>query len=634
MRWKPQDTFLKLLSRKEKVLFFISSLLVVVAALSLFLFRENDQGNQNSLQLQKIGSIEFTGLDVKRKSLGEADFKDSSNKDSLFQKDTLYVGPGSRAKIILPEYGNFELEPNAVVLVVLDFEKLNVDKNDSTKANSKARGLKLKLIQGKLKFEAKKPVAGKKNSTPSPEDQTQIRIEIADNTVLELGDQKELSIEKKKEGGFRVLSSSTKLRAIVSSADASQSPKEIIVPPNQDLSALVLTKNTQDLNMDLTSQGLKNEIISNMAHVASLTDQGQAVPEARNESFFRWGAKSGQATEHSEEIKEILSEYSATKAGNVELGSDESGGKYFHFYVPNEKRLELEEKIASLLGTSFYKEQVNDRDSKSRFGNSRVVFVLFEVAAELADKAAANGNNISRKPSSEESQVPSYYHSWSEYGFSLKSYYSSMRALDKSSQAFANFYSKQNVRLDAEWNQNWTNRYSTKLGFDIRQESWDQGLSPNRTLSNKSYVATGFLVGGAYHLRENLELSSFVAMEQEAFLLSKSSGAEIVFDTPSVFNLDFGAKKQFHLTDEYYFDLSLNGFSILPKSTANYKIRFSPGYKIGASLKQIYRASFLEAQLFWDYQKLNSSIVETTRSNFGLSITYGFGSDPNKKEAP
>jgi len=446
------------------------------------------------------------------------------------------------------------------------------------------------------------------------------------------------------------------------------------------------------------------------------TDLGTHQVEENRAPYYRWGAKSAIQSQLSVEVTKILSELSASKAGNVDFGKDESGGKYFHFYTPKQNLKVIEEKLKALLGDSFYSELVTQNDPKSRPGVTRVVFVLFAAAADKTARTPAEEKSVTentpnvattsvntplvknangmpetnnkvthdtpefiknspnlphvltlsdpvqdtiegmvtvegqkeklaapiRKPSAEvetklepaaavTSESTDYYRSWSEYEFSVKPYYSSIHSVDKTSKDSADFYSKQNFGGSAAWVQHWTARLSSKIGLNVCQESWDESLTKGKTLSNKSYTTTGFLLGGGFHPSDSLELSSFASLSQQSYRRSKNSGTEIAFETPQVAIVDVGAKKQFHLTDDYGLGLGIDLFSTLPKSLPNYSIEFSPGLKIGASLRQSYNASFLEAQLFWDYQKLNSSILEETRSSLGLSITFGFGANPNKK---
>jgi hypothetical protein len=377
----------------------------------------------------------------------------------------------------------------------------------------------------------------------------------------------------------------------------------------------------------------------------------ERIPQAlsKSETYYRWGATSEIPDEKSIELTKILGEYSAVKAGKVELGQNESGGKYFHFYIPKNNIKLLEEKMKAVLGDSFYSEVITTKDRKSHLGKSRVVFVLFKNSNKTRYKTALHYKNFlfDRSPASNLRQVGavedesiytlpknipfSYYHSWSEYNLSLKTYYSSIQATDKASGASTNFYSKQNFELGASWIQNWTSRYSTNISFSLGQESWDQKLTTNRTFSHSSYLISGFQLGGAIQPSKTLKLSSFAEMKERPYFQSKNGGTDIAFETIPLVNLGVGVKKQVHLKDEYFLGLSVDGFSTLPKSMPNYDIYFSPGVKVGASLRQLYHSSFLDAQLFWEYQKLKTSLIEGNRSSVGLSIIFGFGTNPNKE---
>ena len=51
---------------------------------------------------------------------------------------------------------------------------------------------------------------------------------------------------------------------------------------------------------------------------------------------------------------------------------------------------------------------------------------------------------------------------------------------------------------------------------------------------------------------------------------------------------------------------------------------------MGLSVKEEFAKDFIEAQVFYEYQKLNTSILVDNVSSFGIKFTYGFGTNPNK----
>ena len=180
----------------------------------------------------QIGTLERYGEDVKRKFSGEFEFQKTDKNETLYQKDTIFVGPGSKAKFDLPDYGGEVLvEPNSIVLIVLDFDK----KEEDLKFQPR---LRLKLEQGKMTFK-KKEQGNEKKSNISQD----LVVEIADNTLVDLKKQNTITFEKEEAGDFKVSEATEPVVAYVySSASKTQS-----VPLKLDTafsSQSILTKNT------------------------------------------------------------------------------------------------------------------------------------------------------------------------------------------------------------------------------------------------------------------------------------------------------------------------------------------------------------------------------------------------------
>lgn len=176
------------------------SLAIAVAAIAASaLLLDKAKPKENPAGLKQIGTLSATGDDVKRKFFSQLDFEQTAAKDNVFLKDTLFVGPNSKVSLALGEYGDFELSPNSILLVYLDFETKNGAKNPAATNSSVGQSLKLKLTQGELKY--KKP---KKSVQAANEPVKTVAVEIADNTFLKLDGQEELKVERTKGGEITV----------------------------------------------------------------------------------------------------------------------------------------------------------------------------------------------------------------------------------------------------------------------------------------------------------------------------------------------------------------------------------------------------------------------------------------------
>lgn len=398
----------------------------------------------------------------------------------------------------------------------------------------------------------------------------------------------------------------------------------------------------------------KNLHVNNSPHKPLLSPEKPSQLPAQNikvevvkepKSFWRWGGQSLQKIGDSEKITAILKKYSAHKAGKVELGANESGGKYFHFYIPDEDIDIVEKEVNEVLKGSFYKEKVSINDKKSKPGHSRVVFVLFGRSEKELGKVANKELPLPKYLSREIASLPimdtdnlevspvirpesERIRAWSEFVISSVMYFSSISSTDKSSGASANFYSKQNFGFQGTWIQHLNPGYSTMLGMTGKFERWDENMSPGKSLVDKSYMKSGFFIGAIAHLNNGFSLSSSFKLTQESFRYSTNNRSAIAFETPALFGMDIEAKKYFNLTGPYQLGLNTKVFSTFPKSLPRYKVLFSPGAQIGLSLKENYSKKFLEVQLFYEQQSINTSTVKEKSTSVGLMLNYSFGSSP------
>lgn len=219
---------------------------------------------------------------------------------------------------------------------------------------------------------------------------------------------------------------------------------------------------------------------------------------------------------------------------------------------------------------------------------------------------------------------------WSEFTLSPVLYFSSIKSTDKSTNVSANFYSKQNMGVDGQWIQHHNPSFSTMLGISIRSETWDESLTTGKSFAKKSYMANSFLLGGAFHSDETLTFSSAFKMGQESYRRSTKAGTEITFDTPTVSTVSLGVKKYFNTDGHYHIGLDLKAFSILPKSLTNYSVKASPGGLIGLSIREVNQRSSIEAQVYYEYKKINTSILKEVETSVGVALIYSFGSNPNR----
>lgn len=190
--------FLHAFSFKRREWVYYSLAIAVAASATVALVFDKAKPVENPAGLKQIGTLQSEGSDVKRKFFSELEFQEIAKKDNVFLKDTIFVGPDSKVNLALGEYGDFELSPNSVLLVYLDFETKSGASSAAATNSTVGSSLKLKLTQGEIKY--KKPVRQAGDQKPTKT----VAIEIADNTFLKLDEQDELKVERTKAGEITV----------------------------------------------------------------------------------------------------------------------------------------------------------------------------------------------------------------------------------------------------------------------------------------------------------------------------------------------------------------------------------------------------------------------------------------------
>jgi len=254
------------------------------------------------------------------------------------------------------------------------------------------------------------------------------------------------------------------------------------------------------------------------------------VLPALEESLFNWRGKSKLQSEHRDAVINLLGELSAVKAGQVELGGDESGGKYFHFYIPNENRELLEAKLKELLGDSFYSRHVYSKDKKAKAGHTRVVFVLYSapitrtVAAaveEKEQKSVEETKATEEKPSQPKTELPKTNPTKRHFQFKLFPSNSFFNATDNTNSSKANFASNTNFGLSGSYVQHLSPEYHLSGEMQLTQMKFNPIDSRALGGASQLYIGYGLTLDRHY---SQFTLTSSLGIKDTPFIHGVSSG--------------------------------------------------------------------------------------------------------------
>ncbi len=341
---------------------------------------------------------------------------------------------------------------------------------------------------------------------------------------------------------------------------------------------------------------------------------------AEFESFYRWVARSESLSEHRDEILKTLKNLPVKQAGKVALGDDESYGKYFHFYIPNENLAKLKTKIERLLGSSFNSEHVTAQDKKSNPGNTRVVFVLSkksEITRKVAQENTEEEKERFIKPTFNQKLSKRHF----EFKFSPSN--SFLKATDNTNNTKANFASNVNLGLGASYVQHLSHQYHLGMDFKVTHMKFD--AIDSRPLSGDDQVYLGHAITLDRHF-EKFTLKSSLGMKDTPFIYS-SAATKLNVEKLSVPYLTLGAKKTLaQFESGYRLDSEISPRLLFPVNDG--KIRSRLGHGLMGKVSSVDElkngnAYFLSLGIIWEKQ--NSNVVDQSYIEGFLELGMRWG---------
>ncbi len=152
--------------------------------------------------------------------------------------------------------------------------------------------------------------------------------------------------------------------------------KATTTPPLQNSPAPVLAKNAAEpVPAANASAATPSTSAATAPTVVKTTPNANAPVVANEKIFLRWGAFTNELDEFTPKILEVLSRYSAEMAGDLTLGAEYRGGRYFHFRIPTEHRELLKKEIAALKMKNFYVDSAKSNRNEIP-GKIRIVFLV------------------------------------------------------------------------------------------------------------------------------------------------------------------------------------------------------------------------------------------------------------------
>jgi hypothetical protein len=157
--------------------------------------------------------------------------------------------------------------------------------------------------------------------------------------------------------------------------DPTVQPRIIAGPPAQTSPQPLAVEPAKPEASPVASAPPSTPVPPRVAQVAVAPSEPKTVTTA-DRIFFRWGAFAGELDVVTPQIIEMLNRYGAERAGELELGSQYRGGRYFHFSVGEASFESLMSELRGLAITEFTNTQAISTDRRTAPGQRRVVFLI------------------------------------------------------------------------------------------------------------------------------------------------------------------------------------------------------------------------------------------------------------------
>lgn len=208
-----------------------------------------------------------------------------------------------------------------------------------------------------------------------------------------------------------------------------------------------------------------------------------------------------------------------------------------------------------------------------------------------------------------------------------------LTSTDGSSTTGATLYSAQDLGIQAGWQQQWTDSFSTKMSARFRSIDFQPPTSSTKSVSDSKKLTTGLSLEAETEFTPKFSLVFGTSYNQELFLRGLTSSS-VTVDSVAIPKFTLGAEYQIYQVGKTSVGVNAAFDYLLGTSTDGYTVRSGMAYQGGFYLKRLYGMDkSVELNVTYRDRAQNTSLV-----NFHENTVFGtlifslplFGESENK----
>ncbi len=202
--------------------------------------------------------------------------------------------------------------------------------------------------------------------------------------------------------------------------------------------------------------------------------------------------------------------------------------------------------------------------------------------------------------------------------------YSELKSIEKVDRSNARLETKLNPSFSLIWDVHWSTATQTTFEASLKELNFNGVLE--KEIRNLSAHYGQFSLSQKFNFRNGWQLAGTFDQKQYPYLRAITS-EQLKIESPWMQSFHFTIKKSLIIKGNGEMSLGLTPYYILGKKQQDYTIEDGHGASVSLNVNQKFKKFHLEASVFGEYGKQDSSITEQSwRSNgikFGLVIPFG-----------
>lgn len=247
--------------------------------------------------------------------------------------------------------------------------------------------------------------------------------------------------------------------------------------------------------------------------------------------------------------------------------------------------------------------------------------IAFPATKRLVSSKEAAAESIVKKPEDSPEQISA---GSSVLTLGSYFYYSTTQGRDLSSAADATLVSKLNKGLSLAWAQHWSPRVSTILFGGVAREEYAASGSSSSAIHDGKQTLTHLGAALRWNFSSLLYGKAEGRKESVVYHRGISSGQGITFETIEEHRLGLALGIRLLDIKPFAWSAEIGGYWKSRERNSYYQTRAGPGYRLGMEVAQEFTHTKLIGDIFYRWQRQNTSIADAHKSELGIGLAIGW----------